>query len=200
MSLITKLEVQKKDETRANLYLDDKFYAGVSIELCIKYHLKNGVEIEQDKLDEIILQDEKDIALSKAVKYISSTLKTTKQIKDYLYKKEYATPTINYVIDKLVEYKYLDDEAYAKAFVLTYASKCGKLKLKSMLRAKGVSQEIVDNLLEDINIESSVEVVADKYMKNKILDEKTKTKFIRFLMSRGYDYDEVKAVVDKFKG
>ena len=32
MSIITGLEVQKKNETRANLYLDDEFYAGVSNE------------------------------------------------------------------------------------------------------------------------------------------------------------------------
>jgi regulatory protein len=104
------------------------------------------------------------------------------------------------VIDKLVEYKYLDDEAYAKAFVLTYSNKYGKLKLKSMLRAKGVSQEIVDNLLDDMEIESSIESVADKYMRNKVLDDKVQSKLVRFLMSRGYDYDEVKSVVEKYKG
>ena len=105
-----------------------------------------------------------------------------------------------YVIDKMSEYKYLDDEAYAKAFILTYSNKYGKLKLKSMLRAKGVSQEIVDILLDDMEVKSSIDAVAEKYMKNKTLDEKTKSKLIRFLMSRGYDYDEVKSVVEKFKG
>ena len=200
MSIITKLEVQKNNETRANLYLDDKFYSGISIELVIKHHLKKGVEIDSQELDEIILQDEKDVALGKAVKYISSAFKTTKQIKDYLYKKEYAAPTINYVIDKLIEYKYLDDEAYARAFILTYSNKYGKFKIESALRSKGVSDEIIGNLLEDMEIESSIDSVAKKYMKNKVLDEKTKSKLIRFLMTRGYEYDEIKSVVEKFKG
>ena len=107
MPIITKLEIQKKDEQRANLYLDDKFYAGISVELCIKHHFKKGTEIDKELLDDIILQDEKDRAFNKALKYISSSLKTIKQIKDYLYKKEYAEPTVNYVIEKLIEYKYI---------------------------------------------------------------------------------------------
>jgi len=200
MSLITKLEVQKNEETRANLYLDDSFYAGVSVELCVKHHLKKGLEIDKDLLDDIILQDQKDVAFNKALKYINSSLKTTKQIKDYLYKKEYSAPTVNFVIDKLLEYKYLDDEAYAKAFVLTYSNKYGKFKLKSMLMQKGVSQEIISNVLDGIEENSSIEAVANKYMKNRTFDEKTKTKLIRFLMSRGYDFDEVKSIVEKYKG
>ena len=200
MPLITKLEVQKNNENRANLYLDDKFFSGVSIELCVKHHLKKGVEIDESELSEIILQDEKNIALSKALKYISGNLKTTKQIRDYLYKKEYAKPTIDYVISKMEEYKYLDDEAYANAFVLTYSNKYGKLKLKTMLKSKGVGNDILDNLFEEVEISSSIDAVASKYMKNKTLDDKTKTKLIRFLISRGYDYDEVKSCVEKMRG
>jgi regulatory protein len=146
------------------------------------------------------LQDEKDRAFNKALKYISSSLKTIKQIKDYLYKKEYAEPTVNYVIEKLIEYKYLDDEAYAKAFVLTYGNKYGKLKLQSLLYAKGVSQKIIDSIIDDIEIESSIDSVADKYMRNKVFDEKTRNKLVRFLMSRGYEYDDIKSVIEKYKG
>ena len=36
MSKITAIEVQAKDKTRANVYLDDEFFAGISIELIIK--------------------------------------------------------------------------------------------------------------------------------------------------------------------
>ena len=200
MPIITKLEIQKKDEQRANLYLDDKFYAGISVELCIKHHFKKGTEIDKELLDDIILQDEKDRAFNKALKYISSSLKTIKQIKDYLYKKEYAEPTVNYVIEKLIEYKYIDDEAYEKAFVLTYGNKYGKLKLQSLLYAKGVSQKIIDSIIDDIEIESSIDSVADKYMRNKVFDEKTRNKLVRFLMSRGYEYDDIKNVIEKYKG
>ena len=52
-----------------------------------------------------------------------------------MYKKGYNKNTISHVIEKMEEYKYLDDDAYAKQFVLTYSKKYGKLKLISALLA-----------------------------------------------------------------
>jgi len=200
MSIITKLEYQKNNPERANLYLDDKFYSGISVELCIKEHLKTGLEIDEDKLNELILEDEKSVAFTKAINYVSNNYKTKKQVRDYLYKKEYNRNTIDYVIDKMEEYKYLDDEAYAKQFVLTYSKKYGKLKLISGLKSKGISDSIIDNLFEEIEVESSIETVANKYLKNKIIDEKTYIKLSRFLYSRGYQFDEINSYINKLKG
>lgn len=201
MSEITNLEIQKKDDRRVNLYLDDKFYAGISIELVMKHHLKKGVEIEKSDLDSLILEDEKGKALDKAVKYISSTLKTTKQIRDYLKKKEYNPQTIDYVIDKMQEYKYLDDEAYAKAFISTYSNKYGKLKLVSALKSKGVSENVIDSVLsaDDLKMENSIEATANKYLRNKPRTNETYMKLSRFLYSRGYEFDDIKSLINELK-
>lgn len=200
MSIITKLEVQKKNESRANLYLDDAFYAGISIETCIKKHLKKGVEIDKDALDEIILDDEKSVAMAKATKYMGGALKTTKQIRDYLKGKDFAPTTIDYVIDKMLEYGYLDDENYARSFVLTYSNKYGKLKLRSLLRSKGIKDSILDDILDgEEDVPDNMEVVADKYLKNKELDEKNMARLIRFLSSRGYEFDKIKSYISKIK-
>lgn len=201
MSEITNIEIQKKDDKRANLYLDDKFYAGVSIELCMKHHLKKGMEIEKIFLDEIILEDEKGKALDKAIKYISSTIKTTKQIRDYLKKKGYNEFTIDFVIDKMLEYKYLDDIAYAKAYISTYSNKYGKIKLITLLKSKGISENTITEVLEneDVKMENSIYSTAKKYLKNKEINSNTLMKLNRFLYSRGYEYDEIKQCINKLK-
>ena len=198
---ITGIEFQKKHDDRANLYVDDEFYAGVSVELVMKNRLKKGMTISKEELDEIILEDEKQSAFSKAVKYMSSALKTEKQIKDYLRKKEYNPGTIEYVIAKLIEYKYLDDEAYARSFVLTYSSKYGKLKLIAGLKSKGVSDRVIDNVFnEDLEIKNNIKETAEKYLKNKIIDNNTYLKLSRFLYSRGYEFDEINRVINELKG
>lgn len=202
MSEITSIEVQKKDDRRANLYLDDKFYAGVSIELIMRHQLKKGMEVDREFLDEIILEDEKGKALDKAVKYISSTLKTTRQIRDYLRKKEYNSQTIDYVISKMIEYKYLDDVAYAKAFIATYSNKYGKMKLISALKSKGVSDSVIDEVFasDDLKIDDSIDKTAEKYLKNKIKNNDTFMKLSRFLYSRGYEFDDIKSCINRLKG
>lgn len=201
MPVISKIEVQKNNESRANLYLDDKFYAGISIELCIKNHLKKGMEIEKSELDEMILEDEKGSALSKAIKYMGSALKTSKQIRDYLNKKEYNRQTIDYVLEKMIEYKYLDDEAYARSFILTYSNKYGKLKLIQALKSKGVSDKIIDQVFdENLELNNNIENIAKKYLKNKEITNETYLKLSRFLYSRGYEFEEINRVVNKLKG
>lgn len=196
---ITKVEIQKNHDNRCNLYLDDEFYAGVSLELVVKYHLKAGVILEKQELDNLILEDEKGKALSKAVKYLGANLKTKKQLRDYLKKKEYNPQTIDFVISKMEEYDYLNDENFAKAYILTYSKKYGKLKLKSELKLKGVSDEIIDKYLDDFKSEN-IESVALKYLKNKERTFDTFQKLSRFLYSRGYEFDDINACINSLKG
>lgn len=195
---ITKLEVQKNDKNRINLYVDDEFYLGVPAELVYLEHLKTGLEIDEKDLKKIIFENEKSKAMSRVTKYIGSSLKTQKQIMEYLRKKEYSDDTIEFVISKLVEYNYIDDQKYAQAYVLTYGKKYGKLKLKSQLKVKGVSEEIIECVLEDNKVDS-IESVASKYLKNKVMSYEVSQKLFRFLYSRGYEFDEINSYINKLK-
>ncbi len=200
MSEITALEVQTKDKTRANIYLDDKFFAGISIELCVKYHLKKGMEIDETNLREIVFEDDKGKAISKAVKYIGSSLKSCGQVRDYLNKKEYTKEVVDYAIDKLLEYKYLDDMAFAKAYIATYSNKYGKMKLISQLKAKGVKDTTIDDVFaEDVKLQDSIDKVGAKYLKNKELTRENLAKLSRFLYSRGYEFDQINSYVNILK-
>ena len=195
---ITKLEVQKNDKNRVNLYVDDEFYSGIPAELVYLEHLKTGLEIDEKDLKKIIFENEKSKAMSRVTKYIGSSLKTQKQIRDYLRKKEYSDDTIEFVMSKLVEYNYIDDKKYAQAYVLTYGKKYGKLKLISQLKIKGVSEEIIECVLEDNKVDS-IESVASKYLKNKVMSYEVFQKLFRFLYSRGYEFDEINSYINKLK-
>lgn len=195
---ITKLEVQKNDKNRVNLYVDDEFYSGIPAELVYLEHLKTGLEIDEKDLKKIIFENEKSKAMSRVTKYIGSSLKTQKQIRDYLRKKEYSDDTIEFVMSKLAEYNYIDDKKYAQAYVLTYGKKYGKLKLKSQLKVKGVSEEIIECVLEDNKVDS-IESVASKYLKNKVMSYEVSQKLFRFLYSRGYEFDEINSYINKLK-
>lgn len=201
MSKITALEVQVKDKSRANLYLDDEFFAGISIELVVKHQLKKDMEVDEKFLADIIFEDDKGKALSKAIKYMGSNIKSCSQIREYLRKKEYAPEIINYVIDKMEEYKYLDDEAYAKAYISAYSYKYGKIKLIQALKSKGISDKTIDSVFaeEDLKMQDSIDKVASKYLKNKEITSETIIKLNRFLYSRGYEFDQINSYINGLK-
>ncbi len=194
MVVITKIEVQKKDKNRANLYLDNKFFCGLDLETVVKYNLKQGTIITEERLQEIQLDSEKQSALSKATKLISTRYKTQREVEKYLYEKGYVSQVVYFVLSKLIEYHYIDDERYANSYISAHKSKYGRLMLKQQLLLKGVDEKIINNALNSEEFEQSTEIqnLAEKYMKNKEDTKENYQKLIRYLMNKGFDFDEIK--------
>lgn len=195
---ITKIEIQKKNKQRINLYIDNEFYCGLSLETIMKNHLKEGQIVTKEGLDYLITQTERENALSRAVGYISKSQKSKKQVIEYLQKKGYDEETSFYVISKLEEYHFVDDELFAKNYIKYKNKTNGSKKIKMELKQKGVEEDLVNSAIEDYASDrDSIEFVANKYLKNKVKDLKTKQKAYRHLLSRGYGYEDINFVLNK---
>lgn len=189
---ITKIEIQKKNKNRVNLYVEEEFFCGLSLETVVKNHLKEGNEIEENKLNFLIFETEKEMALSKAVGYISKCQKTKKEVFKYLLQKGYDEQIINYVISKLEEYNFVDDISYAKNYIKFKNKNNGSRKIEMELKQKGISEEIAKESLEKYsNDREYVLSIATKYMKNKDKDIKNKQKAYRHLASRGFNSEDI---------
>ncbi len=197
MSQITSIEQQKKDKTRCSVYIDGTFYCGLKIEVAIKYRLKAGMPIEKSFLDEIQLANEKMQATEKAMNHISATLKTRKQMCDFLAGKGYTQAVIDYVVEKLEGYGYIDDYAYCRAYVNSVSGK-GKNAIRAALIKRGAAREAIDAALDETEEDGDeVLAVAQKYMRGKQPTRENLNKAIRHLISRGYDYDLAKSAVSR---
>ena len=200
MIRISKIEVQKNHKDRVNIFVDDEYYTSMFLDTAVKYGIKKDIEIDEDDLKKYLIESEQNLAFNKAFKYMDTALKTSKQMREYLKKKGYDNLIIDNVIEKLKEYKYIDDRLFAESYVNTYKSKYGKAMLKNKLLQKGVSKEIAEEFLGDF--ESNEEVI-DKLLRKKIggkvLDNELKVKCVRFLASRGFSFDEINSAIKKIK-
>ena len=120
---ITDISLQSNNKNRCNLLVDGKFFCGLSLETVMKYRLKVGLDVDKKFLDGVVLESEKSDALSKAIAYLSKRLKTKREVKDYLLKKGYTEEIVWFCIDKLKDYKYVDDEFYSKQYISTSSKK-----------------------------------------------------------------------------
>lgn len=198
---ITDVTSQKKSTDRVNVFVNGNYFGSVFVDICLKYGIKKGAIFSEEKLNQIFLESDKQIALNKTAKYISAKLKTEKEVVDYLTKKEYSKVVIDYVISKLKEYKYLDDESYVNSYVATYKNKYGVIKLKNNLMLKGISKDYLEEYFS--SFESDLEILmetANKYLKNKEKTYENLTKLYRHLASKGYNYDEINSVINRLKG
>lgn len=199
---ITNIEIQKKNKNRVNLYVDNNFECGLSLETVVKNHLKVGQEITENELNYFKNDSEKEVALNKALGYIAKYQKSERELKRYLKDKEFSQEVVDFVAEKLKSYGFVDDKVFATNFVKYKTKNQGKRKLASMLKQKGVAETLINETLEEYACDGEqVVFVAQKYLKNKPLDLKTKQKAYRYLSSKGYTSEDIMPCLNKiFKG
>lgn len=201
MARISSIRVQEKNSSRCNVYVDGEFFAGISLELVMQFRLKVDMEIDKKLLYEILNENEKKDALNKAISYISKTLKTKRQIKDYLIKKGYSEDVAWCCVDKLKEYGYIDDCSYSKRYIESLSKSQGRRLIEYKLMMKGVKKEDISSAYEEIDVDSkeSAKLIAEKYLKNKEKTKETIAKAYRYLIGKGFSYEEVEYALSQFK-
>ena len=166
-------------------------------DVIVKLGIKIG-DIEEEKFFESVQESSEIIAFNLATKYISSKLKTEQQIKDYLYKKNYHKQTVEAVVNKLKDYKIIDDKNYAETYIRSKPN-FSKNKLKQKLFASGVKSQIMDESLTEVDDLESSKKNAEKYLRNKVIDKQTIEKLIRRLQGMGYSWDTIKSTLNYLK-
>lgn len=193
------LNIKLKNKRNANIFIcsSDKGEFDLHSDIIVKNGIKVG-NIDDALFFNSVQESDEIIAFNLASKYVGSRLKTEQQIKDYLYKKEYHKLTVDVVIEKLKEYKIIDDNNYAESYVRSNPN-FSKNKLKQKLFSSGVKSQIVDESLIDVDDETSCLKNAQKFLRNKIVDKPTIDKLIRRLQSMGYGWDSIKSTLNAIK-
>lgn len=196
MKLITALKIQQKNKNKVNVFLDNTYFCSLAIEVVVKNNLKPNMIIDETLIEKWQLESEKTFAYEKALKLISTRYKTQSEVEEYLKQKGYLPSTVFYVIKKLLEYDFINDERYAESFVYHKSQKEGVNKIKQQLFSKGIKEEIIDKALKQIDNQSQqISVLAEKYMKNKDNTKENLAKLYRYLMGKGFTYDDIKQVI-----
>ncbi len=102
------------------------------------------------------------------------------------------------VLVKLQTERFIDDARYAEAFVRDKLnlSGWGAYKIRMALRNKGVSKEIIEEVVAPMIAETDMAERLEEIMRRRMRTLKftsayaAKTKLVRFAASRGYEIDE----------
>ena len=108
---------------------------------------------------------------------------------------------IEYVIEKLRSYQFLNDGAYAENYVESASKRKGGRLIRMELRGKGVSDMEIDAALDNLDEEKEVATataILQKYMRGKVADKATLQKAFRYLMGKGFEVDVVKSALTAF--
>ncbi|WP_273129242.1 recombination regulator RecX [Bacillus weihaiensis] len=208
MPIITKITAQKQTTDRLNIFLDDgsgeKYAFSVDQDILIKYNLQKGKELDDLEIMDIQYGDLIKKAYNKALEFLSYRMRSIKEVKDYLLKKEYEEVVCLEVIGKLQEYKYVNDLEFAEAYVRTQWQTNGKgpSVIKRELREKGVHPNFIEEALEPYNQEAQVEEAighANKVLKknHKLSTVQLQQKTEQYLIRKGFPFGIVSIVLEE---
>lgn len=204
MGIITKIEAQKRNKERVNIYIDEDYAFSLSAELVYKEGLVAKMEVDSERLSKIATEEGFLKCKEAALRTIERTYKTEKEMRDKLILKEFDINLIDRTIEFLKEYNLLNDENYVKMYVKDKFKSEGQNKIKYALMRKGINEELIREEISKFNDGSQKEVAYDLAVKKYNLlakreEDKYKIsqKLYRFLTTRGYDYSVVSEVVKK---
>ena len=109
------------------------------------------------------------------------------------------------VVDYLVNNRYVDDRRFARSFVndkLKY-NKWGRRKIERALWMKHIDESIAQEALDDIDEDDYLSILRPLLQSKRKStkadsDYEMNMKLIRYAMSRGFGYDEIKKCIGDF--
>lgn len=195
---ITDLKQGVRNPDRVNVYVNGKFAFSLDVSQVVDLSVKVGRVISEEELAEFKKASEFGKLYQRVLLWVLTRPRSEKEVRDYLYKKIFEKKLdkkyIDNIIQKLKDKKYLDDWWFAEYYVENrFVKKGASLKrLKMELMKKGVSKEIIEEVLEssERNDEEEIrKIIAKK--RAKYDDEK----LTAYLLRQGFQYDLVRELV-----
>ena len=132
-----------------------------------------------------------------AAGYISTSMRTAREVERYLRGKEYTEDEISDVVGRMTELGYIDDEEYCRVFT----EKCirkgyGINRIKNeLVQKRCIEPAIVDRVTEDMIFPESERqramTIAEKIADGKPADEKIRGRIGRKLSYYGFSTDTI---------
>jgi len=199
MVKITRLEPQKNNPERLNVYLEGEF--GFGIARAVAPWLQVGRELTAEEIQELKFEDQQDQAYQRALHFLSYRPRSEAEIRRNLRKHDLPEEVIQAALDRLREQTLVNDQEFAAQWVENRAAfhPRGKKALASELSQKGVSRQIIDRVLEEVDEEAMAHKLARKKLPRvSHLDrEEFFRKLYGYLSRKGFHYSLCNQLVNQ---
>ncbi len=200
---IVKYELTKKNIY--NVYLSNGEVLELDESVITNNELLLKKRIDNDLYDKLKRDNKICILVNASIKYINVRLRSIKEIKDYLLKKEEDTNLIDEVISRLIKMGYLDDRRFTEAYIkdkLNFTS-WGDYKIINELNKLGISSLDIENnidLLNDDILNERMRKIIDKDIRTnkKYSGLKLKNKIYNHLLTSGYSKEKVISLINSY--
>jgi len=188
------------------IIFSDKSVFEISEDVFVSANLEIGSKVDEHFLEELEEKETGRKAFYSALTLLNYRMRSTAELRKRLFEKEYNHDTIDRVIEKLKERKFLNDESFARAFINDKINTrfLGPIALRRELFPHKLNNELVEKLLlnayEETPEEELVERLIEKrkIKKGQKMTQKERNRLISYLQRRGHQWNVIRTVFDKW--
>ena len=162
-----------------------------------KYGLAEGSYITDEFYNTRLVPALSKRAKERIVFILKSSDKPENELRRKLKEGFYPEEAINDAVEWAKSKHYVDDSRYVETYIRYHGEGKSKKKLLYDLASKGISRELILNMLEDAEIDESSQIVTElrKRGYNEELDPKEKQRITAALARKGYSWEAINSAM-----
>jgi regulatory protein len=207
---ITDISIQAKNNDRVNISVDGVYRFSLDVFQLGELGIKRGNEYTEEELEALETESLFGKLYARAVEYTMLRPHSSKELRDYLWKKTldkrgkegrikkgYSPALTQRVYERILAKGYVNDEAFTRFWVQNrhQAKGASRRKLISELRVKGIESNVIETVLADVGRNDQDELA--KMMGKKRAKYPEDVKLMQYLVRQGFSYDDVKRAITK---
>jgi regulatory protein len=208
MPTVTRITEQKRNPHRRNVFLDGAFAFGCNVNVVARFRLRAGLQLTPEQVREIEYGEVRQECFDAAMQFLQARLHSRAELYRKLSRREWGDAVIDVVLEDLSRLGYLDDERFAKTKALSAAQhkQHGRRRAFLELIRSGVKGDVADRALDEVYTDADTLAVARELAQQQAprlrqLDPLVaRRRLIGMLQRRGFDYDDIRPVVDEILG
>ncbi len=200
-----KITAKSGRKDKMHIYIDGEYLLTVDEVFWFSCGYISGDEINKEELTAFEEAAGSRRAFNSALNSLDYRDHSEKEIRAKLLRKHDAD-YVDEAVEKLIELDLVNDERYAENYAheLFEHKKFGKMRIKSELRAKGISADIANAAVEELfdeeepdNIQRIVDIIGKRYY-NRMDDEVGRKKVFSALQRMGYSFSDIREAMSEF--
>lgn len=167
-----------------------------------KYGIEEMKDLPDSLYETIVDQTLRTRIITRCEYLLNSKAYTKEELKSKLREGFYPEPLIDEAIETMQKYHFIDDEDYAIRYTELNGHKKSKRMVAIELKAKGISDTMIEEVTAELD--SCQDEILDKLINKRcsgknLSDSKEWIKQMRFLISKGFEYDEITRALGRYK-
>ena len=170
---------------------------------CNRLSLEDGLEVNEELLDEILQSETRLSCIQKAFSYLSYGDQSKKRLYEKLHR-TFPSTLCAEVVALMEERGYIDDLRLAERYADNYYSirSYGPLRIKQELRGKGFTYDTIETVLEPYEtLDHSDKIqmlLSQKFLHVRADDYSARKKAVAWLNRQGYSWSDMSETLNSF--